>query len=48
MCAIVSDFLYKESKSKGKKCFYFIIFGGEGGRGVDEWTDEQVQTNLPH
>ena len=48
--ARVSDFFFhKESKSK----IFFFFGGGGGGRdegargGVDGWTDEQAQTNLP-
>ena len=51
------DFFHKEYKSKKK--FFFFFFGGGGGgegaaegvgaagRGVDRWTEEQSQTNLP-
>ena len=38
--ARVSDFIYKESKSK-KKFFFFL-----GGGGVDGRRDEQAQTKL--
>ena len=46
--ARVSDFFHKESKSKKN----FSGGGGGGGvrrcgGGVDGWTDEQAQTNLP-
>ena len=50
-----TTFFHKESKSK-KKCVCVGGGGGgvggapgEGGRGggVDGWTDEQAQTNLP-
>ena len=38
--ASVSEFFYKESKSKKK------LWGGGCGSRVDGWTDEQAQTNL--
>ena len=41
-------FFHKESKSKKKNIYiFYFFFGGEGGRGIDGWTDEQAQTNLP-
>ena len=42
-------FFHKESKSKKKNFFFFWRGGGvrRGGGGVDGWTDEQAQTNLP-
>ena len=47
-----TTFFHKESKSKKKVCVCGGGGGGapgEGGRGegVDGWTDEQAQTNLP-
>ena len=38
------EFFHKESKSS---FFCWAVGWGEGGRGVDGWTDEQAQTNLP-
>ena len=44
--ARVSDFFFKESKSK--KMFEFVFWWGEGsGGGVDGLTDEQAQNYLP-
>ena len=51
----VSDFFHKESKSK-KKNFFLVEGGGGVGvlggvcgglGGVDGWSDEQAQSNLP-
>ena len=33
----VSDFFYKESKSKKKNRFYFSLFGGGWGEGGVRW-----------
>ena len=50
------NFFYKESKSikrrKGLFLFFLCVCGGGGdgggsGWGVDGWTEEQAQTNLP-
>ena len=34
---------YYESKNEIKQFFFFL----GGGAGIDGWTDEQAQTNLP-
>ena len=39
-------FFHKESNLK-QKFFMGGLGGGEARGGVDEWTDEQAQTNLP-
>ena len=39
------NFFHKESKSKTK--YFGRGWGGGGKGGVDGWTDEQTQTNLP-